>query len=523
MIRAEFVAAVACSAVLAAIPAHAGQATANREDSTPGASARGCEAVTALKLPQASITSAELTAAGAFTPPSGAQGRNAAFAQLPAFCRVAATLTPSADSQIQMEIWLPAENWNGKFLAVGNGGWAGVISYDAMSNGLRRGYAVSSNDTGHADPGSGAQFALNREKLVDFAHRAMHEMTVHSKAIVASFYRRPPRLSYYQGCSTGGRQGMMEAQRYPDDFDGIIAGAPVYNMVHMNVSQTALQVEMLRNPERLLPQSKVTMLANAVVAACDANDGIKDNIISDPRSCSFDPGTLACKAGEGGDCLTAGQVATARQLYSPVKTTAGATVYPGRSPGVETEYAARIPVVGKPVSRTWSDMPRFVGRRDANWDVMSFDLEKDLSLALANGSFVEASNPDISRFKARGGKLLLWHGWADPGPAPENTINYYTQASKATGGSPDEWMRLFLMPGVAHCGGGIGPDQADFLGAMERWREEGIAPAQITASRNPGRSGLPPMTRPLCPFPQIAKYKGTGSTDEASSFGCALP
>jgi feruloyl esterase len=523
MIRAEFVAAVACSAVLSGIPAHAGQGTASRESSAAGTTARGCEAVTALKLPQASITSAELTAAGAFTPPAGIQGRNAAFAQLPAFCRVAATLTPSADSQIQMEIWLPAENWNGKFLAVGNGGWAGVISYDAMSNGLRRGYAVSSNDTGHADPGSGAQFALNREKLVDFAYRAMHEMTVHSKTIVASFYRRPPRLSYYQGCSTGGRQGMMEAQRYPDDFDGIIAGAPVYNMVHMNVSQTALQVEMLRNPERLLPQSKVTMLANAVVAACDANDGIKDNIISDPRSCSFDPGTLACKAGDAADCLTASQVTTARQLYSSVKTRAGATVYPGRSPGVETEYAARIPVVGKPVSRVWSDMPRFVGRRDANWDVMSFDLEQDLSLALANGSFVEASNPDISKFKARGGKLLLWHGWADPGPAPENTINYYTQATKATGGSPDEWMRLFLMPGVAHCGGGIGPDQADFLGAMERWREEGIAPAQITASRTSGRGGLPPMTRPLCPFPQIARYKGTGSTDEASSFGCVVP
>ena len=467
------------------------------------------------------MSSAQLVAAGAFTVPNAGRGA-ALFAQLPAFCRVAATLTPSTDSQIKMEIWLPAENWNGKFLAVGNGGWAGTISLDAMAAGLRRGYAAASNDTGHSD--AGAQFALNREKLVDFAYRAMHEMTVQSKTIVGAFYSRPPRLSYYQGCSTGGRQGMMEAQRYPDDFDAIIAGAPVYNMVHLNVSQTALQVHMLKNPERIVPQSKVTLVANAAVAACDAGDGVKDNIINDPRACKFDPGTLACKAGDAADCLTAGEVASARQLYAPVKTKSGEIVYPGRSAGVESGWAARIPVAGKPVNPLWGDMPRFVGHRDANWDAMSFDLDKDLALTLKNASFIEASDPNLSKFKARGGKLLLWHGWADPGPAPENTINYYSQATKAAGGgSPDDWMRLFLLPGVAHCGGGVGPDQADFLGALERWREQGVAPGQITASRNPGRGGLTPMTRPLCPFPQVAKYKGTGSTDEAANFVCAAP
>ncbi len=420
-----------------------------------------------------------------------------------------------------MEIWLPAENWNGKFLAVGNGGWAGTISLDAVAAGLRRGYAAASNDTGHSD--AGAQFALSQDKLIDFAYRAMHEMTVQSKTIVGAFYNRPPRLSYYQGCSTGGRQGMMEAQRYPDDFDAIVAGAPVYNMVHLNVSQTALQVHMLKNPERIVPPNKVTLIANAATAACDANDGVKDNIINDPRACKFDPGTLACKAGDGADCLTTGEVESARQLYLPVKTKSGQVAYPGRSPGVESGWAARIPVAGKPVSPLWGDMPRFVGHRDANWDAMSFDLEKDLALTLKNASFIEASDPNLSKFKARGGKLLLWHGWADPGPAPENTINYYSQAAKASGGSQDDWMRLFLLPGVAHCGGGVGPDQADFLGAMERWREEGVAPAQVTASRNAGRSGLTPMTRPLCPFPQVAKYKGTGSTDEAANFVCAAP
>ncbi|HZM95081.1 MAG TPA: tannase/feruloyl esterase family alpha/beta hydrolase [Vicinamibacterales bacterium] len=518
----QIIVPVLLAVLLATIPVRA-QAPAEHHASPSATSTHGCEALASLALPQAKVTSAQLIAAGAFTAPEGGRG-NAAFAQLPAFCRVAATLTPSADSQIQMEIWLPAENWNGKFLAVGNGGWAGTISRDAIAAGLRRGYAAASNDTGHSDASAGAQFALNQDKLVDFAYRAMHEMTVQSKSIVNAFYSRPPRLSYYQGCSTGGRQGMMEAQRYPDDFDAIIAGAPVYNMVHMNVSQTALQVHMLKNPERIVPQSKVTLLANAVVGACDANDGVKDNIINNPRACKFDPGTLACKAGDSPDCLTAAQVETAKQFYLPVKTKSGEVVYPGRSPGVESGYAARIPVVGKPVSPLWGDMPRFVGHRDANWDTMSFDLDKDLALTLKNASFIEASNPDLAKFKARGGKLLLWHGWADPGPAPENTINYYSHASKASGGgATDDWMRLFLLPGVAHCGGGVGPDQADFLGAMERWREQGVAPAQITASRNAGRGGLTPMTRPLCPFPQVARYKGSGSTDEAANFVCAAP
>ncbi|HZL95709.1 MAG TPA: tannase/feruloyl esterase family alpha/beta hydrolase [Vicinamibacterales bacterium] len=374
------------------------------ERSAPAASTstsgRSCESLASLALPHAKITSAELVAAGAFRAPNAGRGA-AAYAQLPAFCRVAATLTPSPDSQIQMEIWLPAENWNGKFLAVGNGGWAGTISLDAVAAGLRRGYAAASNDTGHSD--AGAQFALSQDKLIDFAYRAMHEMTVQSKTIVGAFYNRPPRLSYYQGCSTGGRQGMMEAQRYPDDFDAIVAGAPVYNMVHLNVSQTALQVHMLKNPERIVPPNKVALIANAATAACDPNDGVKDNIINDPRACKFDPGMLACKAGDGTDCLTTGEVESARQLYLPVKTKSGHVVYPGRSPGVESGWAARIPVAGKPVSPLWGDMPRFVGHRDANWDAMSFDLEQDLALTLKNASFIEASDPNLSKFKARGG------------------------------------------------------------------------------------------------------------------------
>ena len=275
---------------------------------------------------------------------------------------------------------MPAENWNGKFLAVGNGGWAGNIVTDAIATGVSRGYAAASNDTGHQD--AGAAFAMHPEKVIDFGYRAMHEMTVRSKAVVQAFYNRGPQLSYYQGCSTGGRQGMMEAQRYPDDFDAIIVGAPVYNQVHLNESQVALQVEMLKDPSRIVPPNKVTLFANAVMAACDANDGVKDNIINDPQTCKFDPGTLMCKAGDAADCLTAPQVTSAKQLYTPVKSKKGEAVYPGRVPGVEAGWAARIPNAAAPMNPLWGDMPRFVGHRDAKWDPMSFDLDADMALAL---------------------------------------------------------------------------------------------------------------------------------------------
>ncbi len=474
-----------------------------------------CEAIKALRIPRVTVTVAELVAAG-----STARGGRGASGVLPAHCRVAVALAPSPDSHIEMELWLPTESWNGKFLAVGNGGWAGSISTDAMATALRRGYATASNDTGHK--GGTAAFALGHpEKLIDFAYRAMHEMTVQSKAIIQTFYGRSPQLSYYQGCSTGGRQGLMEAQRFPEDFDAIIAGAPVYNVIHLNVSQVALQVGMLRNPASLVPADKRTLLANAVVGACDQRDGVKDGIVSEPRACTFDPAVLACKAGDGPDCLTAAQVANAKGIYGPVTMQNGAVVYPGRSPGFESGW--RIPVQGAPLNSLFADTPRFIGRQDPGWDPMTFELEADLARALKNGGFVEASDPNLARFRARGGKLLLYHGWVDPGPAPENTINYYEAVNKTLGASQDDWMRLFLMPGVGHCGGGVGPDQADFLGALERWREQGVAPGEILATRPAGRGGQPALARPLCPYPQVSRYNGSGGTDDAKNFSCIAP
>src|SRR5262245_16136746 len=267
-----------------------------------------CEALKALALPAATITATEFVLAG---PQQTGRGQSP---QLPAHCRVSITLAPSSDSRIAMELWLPAENWNGNFLAVGNGGWAGNIERGAMAAGLSRGYAAASNDTGHT--GGSASFALGHpEKVVDFGYRSMHEMAVQSKVVIQAYYKRAPRLSYYQGCSTGGRQGLMEAQRFPEDFDAVVAGAPVYNQIHLNESQVARQVAMLRDPSRLVPANKVTLFANAVIAACDEQDGVKDGIVSQPRSCKFDPSTLACKAGDAPDCLTPAQVASAKSAH----------------------------------------------------------------------------------------------------------------------------------------------------------------------------------------------------------------
>jgi feruloyl esterase len=472
-----------------------------------------CEALKSLSIPNVTITAAENVPAGPVR-----AGRGPAV-NVPAHCRIAAVLTPSSDSHIEMELWMPLDDWNGKFLAVGNGGWAGNIETGAMATGLARGYAAASNDTGHK--GGSASFAVDHpEKLIDFGYRSMHDMAVQSKAIIQAFYNRGPQLSYYQGCSTGGRQGLMEAQRFPADFDAIIAGAPVNNVVHLNIQSVARQTDMLRAPGSILPREKVTLLANAVMNKCDANDGVKDGIISDPQSCKFDPEVLKCKAGDAADCLTAAQVETAKRAWEPVKTKAGQVVYPGSAFGFELGY--RMPTPGQPLTPLFTDTPRFVGHQDANWDVMTFDLDADLALALKNAAFIESTDPDLAKFKARGGKLLLYHGWADPGPSPLNTISYLSAVAAKLGGKQEDWMRLFLMPGMGHCAGGVGPDRADFLTAIEDWREKGTAPASIEAARAANQQqGRTAMTRPLCPYPQLAKYTGTGSTDDAKNFVCA--
>jgi tannase/feruloyl esterase len=480
-----------------------------------------CGRLSSLTFPDATITSAAAVEAGKFVAPGAAPG-NPAFGTLPPFCRVTAVLKPSSDSHIEMELWLPIEGWNGKFQAIGNGGWAGVITYGSagssgpsLAEALRRGYATASTDTDHQ--GNNALFAIGRsEKLIDFAYRAVHEMTLKSKAILSEFYGQPARLSYWNGCSTGGRQGLMEAQKYPDDFDGIVAGAPANYQTHLHTWDLNVAVPALLTPANAVPSPKLAMLNRAVIAACDAQDGVKDGLLNDPRSCRFDPSTLLCKSTESESCLTAPQLESVKRMYAPARTTNGSLIFPGKDPGSEVGWTA-IAGGAQPANVSLGSFQ--VAYNDANWNWKTFDVDRDLRVVDDTvGTIVNAVNPDLSRFKARGGKLILFHGWNDTAISAGNTVNYYESVLSKLGSKQDDWMRLFMAPGMQHCGNGPGPNRADYLTALEGWRESGTPPDQIMASH--AINNVVDMTRPLCPYPQLAQYKGTGGTADAASFAC---
>ena len=309
------------------------------------AAGASCESLARLSLPNATVTRAETVEAGAFKPPTagGTQptGGVAAveFASLRAFCRLTATMKPSADSDIKIEVWMPASGWNGKFQAVGNGGWAGLIAYPALATALARGYATASTDTGHE--GASGQFALGHpEKLTDFAYRAVHEMTVHAKFIIESFYGNRPRVSYWVGCSTGGRQGLKEAQKYADDYDGIVAGAPANFWTHLMAHSIWVSHATLKDSAAMIPRDKYPVIHQAVLNACDALDGVKDGVLEDPTRCRFDPAALTCKSGDAPNCLTAPQVDATRKIYSSLKNPrTNVEIFPGLEPGSENGWA----------------------------------------------------------------------------------------------------------------------------------------------------------------------------------------
>ena len=483
-----------------------------------------CDRLASLALPASTVTSAIEVAAGRFPPEQAGGGQNAAlYKSLPAFCRVAATLEPSPDSDIRIEVWLPTAGWNGKFQAVGNGGWAGSISYPAMARAVARGYATASTDTGHR--GGRADFAIGHpERLVDFAYRGVHEMTVRAKSVIEARYGAPPKLSYWNGCSTGGRQGLKEAQRFPQDFDGIIAGAPANNWVNQKVAHIVVQQAFHKDPEADIPATKYPAMHKAVMQACDALDGVTDGVLEDPRACRFDPGVLTCKGADSASCLTPKQVASARMLYSPVvHPRTRQQIFPGMVPGNEPDWAV---AAGPEPRETQIDLLTYVTYRDPKWDYRTFDLDSGLALALkrdAEGGTTAAVDPDLRPYVGRGGKLLLYHGWGDTNIMSTNTVNYYTQVVHALGGPEQggDAVRLFMVPGMEHCGGGVGTDSFDMMTALERWVEQRSAPERIPASRV--RNGVVERTRPLCRFPQVARYTGTGSTDDAANFVCAAP
>ncbi|MCX6630702.1 MAG: tannase/feruloyl esterase family alpha/beta hydrolase, partial [Candidatus Solibacter sp.] len=389
------------------------------------AAAGSCEKLAVLALPNTTIASSQLVASGEFVSPREGTANQAAqnaqlFKALPAFCRVAATLKPSSDSDIKIEVWLPAAGWNGRFQAVGNGGWSGAIGYPALARAVARGYAAASTDTGHS--GERASFAMGHpEKLIDFGWRAVHEMVVKGKAITAAFYGDGPKYSYWNGCSSGGKQGLKEAQKFPNDFDGIIAGAPANNWVHQKAAVIAVSQTVHKDPAADIPASKYPLIHKAALDACDALDGVKDGIIENPAVCRFDPIVLQCKNGDASDCLTAPQVASARRIYGPAKNPrTGEEIFPGLLPGSELAWA----VQAGPEPRTVAvDLYMYVIFKDPKWDYMTLDLDKDVAYAdKVEGGLMAATDPNLKPFFSHNGKLLMYHGWADPNIVPTNSV-----------------------------------------------------------------------------------------------------
>ncbi len=476
-----------------------------------------CERLAQLELPEAKILLAQTVAEGTFPPPSSTTpwlaGNAAFYKTLAAFCRVVVDSAPSADSSIKIEVWMPLEGWNGKLRGQGNGGFAGEIGYFGLGLAVQRGYAAVGTDTGHSAGGTDASWALGHpEKVTDFGYRGIHEMTLIAKAVIKAFYGSNPQHSYFAGCSNGGRQALMEAQRFPEDYDGILAGAPANFWTHLLTKALADAQATTLDPASYIPASKLSAIARAVNAACDAQDGVTDGILNDPSKCHFDPAILLCKEGDSEKCLTAPQVTTLKKLYTGPHDAKGHEIFPGYLPGAEEGRGGWGPWITGPApgksllfafgTGYYSNMVY----EKADWNYKDANIDEAVKAAdEKTAKILNATDPNLTAFKARGGK------------------------------ETDAFARLYMTPGVQHCGGGPGPDSFGQNGAtdgkdpqhnvelaLEQWVEKGIAPSAIIATKyagdDPGKGVK--MTRPLCPYPQVAKYKGSGDTNDAGNFVC---
>ncbi len=511
---------------------------------------QSCEQLTSLKLPHTSITASTLVPEGPFSAP-GFNG-NLPPVDVPARCVVKGVARPTGDSEIKFELWLPAAGWNGKYEQAGNGGWAGAIPTQSLIDPLRRGYATAGTDDGHEGSAIGASWAIGHpEKLVDFGYRAVHETGLQARAIVRAFYGKAPARSYFVGCSDGGREALMEAERYPKDFDGIVAGAPANNWSRLMAGAVWNEEALLKDPASNLPPSKLPAIQKAALAACDALDGVKDGLIEDPRACHFDPAVLTCKAGDSPECLTAPQVEALRKIYSGAKNPrTGAQISPGYPPGTEAGpdgWSVWITPAKPQEAVQFAFGNSFYADavfENPKWDYRTMNFDKDVAAGDEKaGSILNSTSPDLRAFRARGGKLIQYHGWGDAAIPAMTSIDYYGHVrdflAKDPGVNVQDFYRLFLVPGMGHCAGGAGPNrfgnvlfggrrvsedpEHDIVSALDRWVEKGAAPEKIigagTAVGDPAKT----LTRPLCPYPQTANYKGTGDPNDAANFACAAP
>ena len=458
---------------------------------------------------------------------------------LPAYCRVSGTVAPA----IHFEAWLPAATWNGKLEIVGTSGFGGTINTSGMATALRAGYATATNDGGHDE--SNHEWMKSKELVRLWGHESVHRMTAPVKALVDAYYRRRSRQSYFAGCSTGGAQAMEEAEFYPSDFDGIVANSPGMAYAHLMLSFLWSRRVATAHSDSLLPPDKLQLLHRSAMSECDTLDGVKDDVLEDPRRCHFDPDKLRCKAEGSEDCLTANQIATVRGLMSgPQNPRTGEQIYPGFSWGSEAapEYT------GKSVEQRfgWSRIQGPLATRyaipllaqmvfkDPNWTGDNFDFDRDVQRVDAElDGVITATSPDLRAFRRRGSKLIMTQGWADPLNPPTYPIEYMARVTAfleadsvrrhARPPATDSFFRLFMAPGMGHCGFGPGPNDFDAVAALDRWVVDHVAPERIVAAKHktddPRESVV--RTRPLCPYPLVAHWRGTGSTDEAENFKCA--
>lgn len=511
-----------------------------------------CERLRALQLPHTEITSAVALPAESVS----FGGASATPVPLPARCVVKAVSRPTTDSEIKLELWLPVSGWNGRYMQVGNGGWAGAIPVSSLATAIQRGYAAAGTNDGHdaGHPGGPAGWAIGHpEKLIDFGHRAVHETAVQSKALIAAFYTKEASRSYFFGCSDGGREALMEAQRYPEDFNGIVAGAPANDWSNHFTGFVWNEQALLKSPASLITPEKLPAIQRSVLAACDANDGVRDGLIEDPRTCRFDPAVLTCKGAENDGCLTEPQVVALKKIYDgPKNSRTGKQIYPGYPPGHEAIRGAWQPwIVTSPADKSIQFMfgNSFYGQavfENPQWDFRTLEFDADVELAAEKaGTVLNSTNPDLRSFRAHGGKLIQYHGWADAAIAPLGSINYYNKVLEFFKKYPDartanrtvpDFYRLFMVPGMAHCGGGIGPanfgnsgnrfsgdPQRDVISALETWVEKGVAPEHLVGTGPTADDPNKTLTRPLCPFPQVARYRGSGDPLQAQNFSCVVP
>jgi Tannase and feruloyl esterase len=500
-----------------------------------------CDSLATLTLPGTTINVAQSVPAGSFTPPAGQPINN-----LPAFCRIAGILKPAADSNIQFEVWMPATGWNGKFQGLGNGGFAGSVNFAGLGLALAHGYAAASTDTGHQAGGTDGNWASgHREKLIDFGYRAIHEMTEKGKAITRAFYGEQPKHSYFSSCSNGGRQALMEAQRYPADYDGIIAGAPANSFTHLLTGAMWNAQALTSDPAAFIPSAKVPAIEAATLSACDTNDGVKDGVIDDPSRCNFDPAVLLCSGPESNTCLTQPQITALKKIYGGARNSKGEQLFPGWSPGGEMGFNGwQGWITGSAPAKSiqfafGSQFFQNMVYEDAAWDYRTFDVDHTPKVADDKlASVLNATDSDLKRFEKHGGKLIIYHGWSDAAIAPTNAINYYQSVvSKMGAKEAAGFVKLYMVPGMQHCSGGPGPNvfgqsspaekdpEHDISAALERWVEQGSAPAAIIATKFKGDtpSGGVLRTRPLCAYPLVAHWNGTGSSDDAANFTCVKP